>query len=72
MVSVEELFASAGVSIGAYTIYKIAFRIYQKYYLSSECSHPTPTTTDIIVHISEAEQKEAPNIEVVVREEPKR
>jgi hypothetical protein len=57
MINIEELFASAGVSVGAYAVYKVGFRFYQKYYLSSECNHPTPTSTDIIVHISEAEEK---------------
>jgi len=54
MISIEEILASAGVSAGAYTVYKVAFRLYSKYYVNSECNHPTPSSTDIIVHISEA------------------
>ena len=52
MINIEELFASAGVSIGAYGLYKIALRLYSKYYISSECHHPTDNSTDLVVHIS--------------------
>ena len=72
MINIEELFASAGVSIGAYGFYKVAYRLYNKYYINSECNHPNDRTTDIIVHISEVEQKEEekPHIEVMERSVP--
>lgn len=67
MINIEELFASAGVSIGAYGVYKIAVRFYNKYYINSECNRPTPNSTDIIVHISEKEEEKEPHIEVMER-----
>jgi len=67
MVSVEEILASTGVSMGAYGVYKIAVRIYNRYYINSECNRPTPNSTDIIVHISEKEEEKEPHIEVMER-----
>lgn len=58
MINIEELFASAGLSVGAYGFYKLAVRLYNKYYINSECHNPTDHSTDIIVHISEVEPKE--------------
>lgn len=65
MVSIEEIFASAGVSVGVYGVYKIAVRLYNKYYINSECNHPTEHTTDIVVHISDVEPKKEPHQEEV-------
>jgi hypothetical protein len=67
MISIEELLASTGVSMGAYGIYKVAMRFYNRYYINSECNRPTANSTDIIVHISEKEEKEEPRIEVMER-----
>ena len=55
MINTEEILASAGISAGAYAVYKVAFRFYQKYYVNSECHHPTEHSTDIVVHITEIE-----------------
>lgn len=52
--NIEEMFSSAGVSIGAYGLYKIAVRLYHKYYISSECHHPTDHSTDLVIHIEGA------------------
>lgn len=68
MISIEEIFASAGVSAGAYTVYKVAYRLYNKYYINSECNHPTPSTTDIIVHISDTDEKQPPVKVEMIRE----
>lgn len=65
--NVEEILASAGVSAGIYGVYKIAVRLYNKYYINSECNHPTEHTTDIVVHISDVEpheEKKEPHQEV--------
>jgi len=62
MISIEEIFASAGVSAGVYGVYKMVVRLYNKYYINSECNHPTEHSTNIVVHISDVEEK---------KEEPK-
>lgn len=53
--NIEEILASAGISAGAYAVYKIAFRLYQKYYVNSECNKINDHSTDIVVHITEIE-----------------
>ena len=53
MINTEEILASAGISAGAYGVYKVARRLYEKYYVNSECNHPNDHTTDIVVHISD-------------------
>lgn len=63
MMNIEEILASAGVSAGAYGVYKVARRLYEKYYVNSECNHPNNHTTDIVVHISDV------SLEVVERKE---
>ena len=63
MMDVEQILASAGVSAGAYGVYRVAVRLYQKYYINSECNRPNDHTTDIVVHISDV------SMEVVERKE---
>lgn len=58
--NIDELFASAGISMGGYVFYKIAMKIYNKYIITSECIHPTVHSTDIVMHIKEIE----PSIEI--------
>lgn len=55
MLNIEEVLASVGISGGAYGLYKITVRLYQKYYISSECNHPTEHSTDVVIHISDVE-----------------
>jgi hypothetical protein len=53
MLNIEQILASVGISGGAYGVYKVARRLYEKYYVNSECNHPNNHTTDIVVHISD-------------------
>lgn len=55
MINTEEILASAGISAGAYAVYKIAVKLYQKYYVNSECHHPDDKTLDVVIHITEIE-----------------
>ena len=55
MLNIEEVLASVGISAGAYGIYKIAVKLYQRYYINSECNRPNEHSTDIVVHISDVE-----------------
>jgi hypothetical protein len=70
MLNIEEILASVGISGGAYGVYKVAVRLYHKYYVNSECNHPNDHTTDIVVHISDVslevvERKEQESVRVV-------
>jgi hypothetical protein len=70
MMDIEQILASAGVSAGAYGVYKVARRLYEKYYIDSSCNHPNDHTTDIVVHISDVsmevmERKEQEGVRVV-------
>lgn len=55
MLNIEEVLASVGISGGAYGLYKLGVRLYQKYYINSECNRPNEHSTDIVVHISDVE-----------------
>lgn len=68
--NVEEILTSVGISGGLYGLYKIAVRLYNKYYINSECHNLSEHSTDIVVHISEVEPKkeekrEPPSVEMV-------
>jgi hypothetical protein len=68
MIDIEEILASVGISGGVYAFYKVARRLYEKYYIDSSCRHPTDNSTDLVVHISRInehqEKKEEPNAQV--------
>lgn len=53
MINTDEILASVGISGGAYAIYKVARILYLKYYVNSECRHPTEHSTDVIFHITD-------------------
>lgn len=55
MTNIEEILASAGISAGAYAVYKVAVRLYQKYYITSDCNRADDNALDIVVHITEIE-----------------
>ncbi len=70
MLEIEQILASVGISGGAYGFYKVVRRLYEKYYINSECNHPNENTTDIVVHISDVsmevmERKEQEGVRVV-------
>lgn len=68
MMNIEEILASAGVSAGAYSVYKIAVRLYQKYYIHSECHHPSENKNEIVITIEERKNESESN-EREVKEE---
>ena len=53
---VPQMLYSAGLSIGAYAIYKAFINFYNKYYLKSECHQRTLEIT--VVDVDEKKEKE--------------
>lgn len=69
MLNIEEILASAGVSAGAYGVYKIAVRLYQKYYIDSECHNLSQNKNEIVITITEMTEERPHASEVMERKE---
>jgi hypothetical protein len=50
--NVEDIFTSIGASSGLFLVYKVATKIYYRYYVDSACHNVDKDTTEIQITIS--------------------
>ena len=65
--NINDILTSTGITSGVYVLYKMAQRLYQRYYLSSECHSETHSLEIMVV---DREEKK-PEIELTEKKEIK-
>lgn len=62
--NINDILTSTGITSGVYVLYKMAQRLYQRYYLSSECHSETHSLEIMVV-----DREKKPEIELTEKKE---